>query len=420
MTDGTARSALLAALERQQFDLIVIGAGINGAGIARDGAMRGLRILLLDKGDIGGGTTSFSTRLIHGGLRYLEYAEFGLVRESLRERERLLHIAPHLVTPHRFLIPFYVGARRGPGLIRLGMLAYDLLSYDKSLPRHTTLTAEQTLALEPGLKRDGLRGAAAYSDAQVAFPERLSVENALAARQYGATVLTYARVDELIRAGNTVQGVRFTDVLDNRTYTAYATVTLNVAGPWVDALLGDLATRRLIGGTKGTHIVVGAFPGAPSSALYIEASRDRRPYFVVPWNDRYLIGTTDTRFDGDLDQVEPDEQEIDYLIDETNRAIPDARLTRDAVQYAYAGVRPLPYDDGTSAASITRRHIIHDHAPRIEGLVSIVGGKITTYRSLAESAIDLCFRKLQRTAPRCTTASVTLPGATGVDWRAFA
>ena len=177
------RGALLATIERQRFDLIVIGAGINGAGIARDGAMRGLRVLLLDKGDIAGGTTSYSTRLVHGGLRYLEFMEFGLVRESLRERERLLRIAPHLVTPRRFLIPLYAEARRGPRLIQLGMLAYDLLSLDKRLPWHQMLSPTETLALEPGLNDEGLRGAATYTDGQVTFPERLTVENALAARQ---------------------------------------------------------------------------------------------------------------------------------------------------------------------------------------------------------------------------------------------
>jgi glycerol-3-phosphate dehydrogenase len=420
MTVEPPRGARAPTIERQWFDLIVIGAGINGAGIARDGAMRGLRVLLLDKQDIAAGTTAFSTRLIHGGLRYLEYAEFGLVRESLRERERLLRIAPHLVAPHRFLIPIYAGAQRGPGLIRLGMFAYDLLSFDKSLPWHQMLSREETLALEPGLNGDGLRGAASYVDGQVTFPERLCVENALSARNYGATLLTYARVDELIRSGNTIQGVRFTDLLSGETYAAYGAVTINVAGPWVDQVLGDFHVRPLIGGTKGSHIVVGAFPGAPSSALYIEASRDRRPYFVVPWNGQYLIGTTDTPYRGDLDEVVPEDEEIRYLLDETNRVIPDAHLTRDGIHFAYSGVRPLPYDDGTNAAAITRRHIVHDHAPQIEGLISIVGGKLTTYRSLAQEVIDLSFHKLKRIAPRCLTATIALPGATGVEWPAFA
>src|SRR5215211_89961 len=173
-------------LGNEPFDLIVIGAGINGAGIARDAARRGLRVRLLDKNDLGGGTTATSSRLIHGGLRYLEHREFGLVRESLRERERLLRIAPHLVKPLPLLIPIYRGDRRGPRLIRLGMVAYDVLSFDKSLDRHHMLSTENALQRAPGLEPDGLRGAALYYDAQVEYPERLAVENALDARMHGA------------------------------------------------------------------------------------------------------------------------------------------------------------------------------------------------------------------------------------------
>lgn len=420
MTPDAKRVARLNAIERQRFDLIVIGAGINGAGIARDGAMRGLRVLLLDQHDIASGTTAFSTRLIHGGLRYLEYGEVRLVRESLRERERLLRIAPHLVAPLPFVIPLYAGARRGPGLVRLGMLAYDLLSFDRSLPRHRMLSSAEMLVHEPGLNAAGLRGAALYSDGQVTFPERLTLENALAAQQHGATLLTYAQVDELIRSDHRVSGIRFHDRLGGSSHIAHGALVINVAGPWVDRLLEPLGEPPLIGGTKGSHIVVGTFPGAPTEALYVEATRDRRPYFIVPWNGQYLIGTTDIPYRGDPGQVAPDEDEIRYLLDETNRVIPTARLTRTDVRYAYAGVRPLPRVAATNAAGITRRHIVHDHAPEIEGLISIVGGKLTTYRSLASEVIDLSFRKLHRIAPRCTTGSVPLPGATGVDWPAFA
>jgi glycerol-3-phosphate dehydrogenase len=415
-----SRSEHLSRAGQGPFDLIVIGAGINGAGIARDAAMRGLRTLLLDKGDIGGGTTSGSTRLIHGGLRYLEHGEIGLVRESLREREVLLRIAPHLVRPLDFLIPIYAGSRRGPGLIRLGMLTYDLLSFDKSLPRHRMLTARETLRREPGLAPEGLRGGACYRDAQVAFPERLALENALAAQAYGAVLLTYARVDRLLRSAGRVEGVTFTDLVDGGQHTARASLTINASGPWVDDLLGDAGARPLIGGTKGTHIVVGPFPGAPRSGLYVEAGQDQRPYFILPWNGQFLIGTTDLPYAGDLDNVNPSEEEIRYLLDETNRVIPGAGLTRGEVRYAYAGVRPLPATNDASAAAITRRHIIHDHAPDLEGLLSVVGGKLTTYRSLAEEAVDLVFRKLGRVSPRCTTAGVPLPGAIGVDFDGFA
>src|SRR5262245_57916288 len=219
------------------FDVIIIGAGINGAGIARDAAMRGLRALLLDKGDIGGGTTAASTRLIHGGLRYLEHLEFGLVRESLREREHLLRIAPHLIRPLQLLIPIYRDSKRGPWTIRSGMILYDLLSYDKSLDRHRMLSRDETLKRVPGLEPDGLLGAAVYFDTQVEFAERLSVENALSAREHGAIVMTYARVDGGIVEGGAVRGVQFTNLSDGSTQTAFAAIVINAAGPWADLVL---------------------------------------------------------------------------------------------------------------------------------------------------------------------------------------
>ena len=406
------------------FDTIIIGAGINGASVARDAAMRGLKILLLDKGDLAGGTTSWSTRLIHGGLRYLEHGEVGLVRESLRERERLFRLAPHLVRPLPLLIPIYDGARRGPLTIRAGMVAYDLLSFDKSLARHQMLSREETLRRAPDLNPKGLRGAALYYDAQVEYAERLVVENALSAHEHGALVLTYARVERLIQEGNTVRGVEFMDVLEGSTQTAYAHTVVNVAGPWVDEMLAQLGvpSKRLIGGTKGSHLVVEPFTGAPADALYAEASADGRPFFIIPWNNLYLIGTTDLRYEGDLNHVEADESEIDYLLRETNRVIPSAQLTRAAIAYTYSGIRPLAYSDDRAEKNITRRHFVHDHAPQLEGFLSIVGGKLTTYRHLAEQVVNLLSRKLGRESPGCQTAQTPLPGAVGEgleDFRTF-
>jgi glycerol-3-phosphate dehydrogenase len=405
------------------FDIVVIGAGINGAGIARDAAMRGLKVLLLDKGDVGGGTTGWSTRLVHGGLRYLEHGELGLVRESLRERERLLAIAPHLVKPLPMLIPIYERNERGKLTIRAGMLAYDLLSFDKSLSRHKMLSPAETLERAPGLSPEGLRGAALYYDAQVEYPERLTLENALSAREHGAKVLTYARVERLETQAGRVRAVEYTD-LSGTTTRAQAELFINVAGPWVDEVLSetDGATfPRLIGGTKGSHIVTRRFDGAPLDALYVEAEEDGRPFFIIPWNDLYLIGTTDIRFEGELDSVKADEAEIDYLLRETNRVIPGSGLTRRSVLYTYSGVRPLPFrEDETRNAGITRRHFVHDHAPRLENLLSIIGGKITTYRNLSEQTVNLVFKKLRRQIPPSRTAHEPLPGASTSDFPSFA
>jgi len=292
------------------WDLVVIGAGINGAGIARDAAMRGLKVLLVDKGDVGGGTSAGSTRLIHGGLRYLEHFEFGLVRVSLRERETLLRIAPHLVRPLPITIPIYESGQRGRLTIRAGLVAYDLLSWGKSLPRHRMLSAKETLRQMSGLKTEGLVGGAVYYDAQVEFAERLVVENVLAAIEYGAELMTYTRVTELLIEEGLVVGVRFDG---DKTQEVRTKIVINAAGPWVDRLLGT-TNDRLVGGTKGSHVVVAAFEGAPESAVYLEATSDRRPFFVIPWNGSYLIGTTDVRFEGDPGEARAEGWEIEYLL----------------------------------------------------------------------------------------------------------
>jgi glycerol-3-phosphate dehydrogenase len=421
------------------FDVIVVGAGINGAGIARDAAMRGLRVLLLDKGDIASGTTSWSGRLIHGGLRYLEHFEIPLVRESLRDRERLLHMAPHLVRPLGFLIPIYGYMKRGPLMIRLGMIAYDVLSFDKSMANHSMFNSEEALEREPGLNPEGLKGAAFYYDAQAEYAERIAVENAVSAREHGAIILTYAKVERLLVESGAVTGVQFTDVLGGGTYEARAPVTLNVTGPWVDEVLEGMGypESRMMGGTKGSHIIVDPFPGAPKGeTLYVETRKDGRPYFINPWNGRYLIGTTDIRYEGDLDRVVADEDEIDYLLDETNRLIPQARLTREDVVFTYSGVRPLPYSPEGEEGGITRSHVVYDHeegrsvaggrlevqggGPGAEGLLSIVGGKLTTYPTLSRQTVDMVYDKLDREAPESRTDKVPLPGAAVEDFESFA
>jgi len=412
-------------IESYPFDLIVVGAGINGAGIARDAAMRGLKILLLDKGDVASGTTSWSTRLIHGGLRYLEYYELYLVHESLSEREKLLNIAPHLVKPLPFVIPIYEHSKRGTMLVRIGMVGYDLLSWSKSLDRHKMLTRDEVLERIPGLDPEGLLGAATYYDGQVEYAERLAVENAVSAHEHGAVVLTYAQVERLVVEDGAVKGVEFTDLLDGGKHTARAPVTLNVAGPWVDEVLRqmDYAEERMIGGTKGSHLVVDPFPGAPAGeALYAEARTDGRPYFIVPWNGRYLIGTTDIRYEGDLDLVVADDEEIDYLIEETNNVIPEANLTRDDILFTYSGVRPLPYESEGEEGSVTRGHLIYDHAEhgkKIGGLFSIIGGKLTTYRNLARETVDAVYGKLGREAPPCRTDEIPLRGGVVGGTRGF-
>ncbi len=399
------------------YDVAVIGAGVNGAGIARDAALRGLNVVLIDKGDVGCGTSWISSRLIHGGLRYLEYGEIPLVYESLRERRSLRRIASHLVAPIRITIPIYASGRRPRWLVRLGMIAYDLLSLTKSMPAHDMPSRDDMLKQLPGLEADGLRGGARYYDAQVTFAERLVLENALAAEAAGATLLTYHEVTGLVKSGDRVTGIDVHDTIADRRRTLGVKSAINAAGPWVDEVLGraDGSARRLIGGTKGSHIVVAPFKDAVSEALYVEAAADGRPVFILPWNGLYLIGTTDIRYDGSLDEVRASRAEIAYLLDETNRVFPRAALTMDDICYAYAGVRPLPQQAEGPESAITRRHLIVENTAVARNLLSIVGGKLTTYRHLAEEAVDALGGVLNRALPRCRTADIPLPGAEPVD-----
>lgn len=399
-----------------EYDLVVIGAGINGAGIARDAALRGLRVLLLDKGDFGSGTSSWSSRLIHGGLRYLEYGEIPLVFESLAERRRMRRNAPHLVKRLRLTIPIYEGSRRGRFVIRLGMIAYDLLSIGKPLPRHRMLGRDALIDREPGLNTYGLLGGAQYFDAQVTFAERLVLENVLSAQAAGADVYSYSPVIGLtVRAGR-LETVQFLDAAGEEREVR-AGMVVNAAGPWVDKVLATVnrEMKGLMGGTKGSHIVVGAFDGAPQDAFYVEAQADGRPFFIIPWNRQFLIGTTDIRYRGDPADVAATGEEVDYLLQETNRVFPRAGLTRGDIHYAYAGVRPLPRKARGPESAITRRHIIRKHGRIAKGLVSIIGGKLTTYRNLAEQVVDFTVRKLKVAARDCATRDLPLPGGTGLD-----
>jgi glycerol-3-phosphate dehydrogenase len=280
-------------LPSAQFDVIIVGGGIIGAGIARDAALRGLSTALFERRDYASGTTSGSTRLIHGGLRYLEMLDFALVRMDLRERETLLRIAPHLVKPLEFFLPFYEGGSLGPLEARTGMLLYDALSFDKSLHNHRHLTAAQVLQEEPGLREAGLRGAVSYYDAQVNSPERLAIENIVDARAHGAVTLNYAEVTAATR-----DGVRVKDLLSSDEAEVRGRVVVNASGPWFDRVAARLEPhpRPLVRTTKGIHL---AHRPVNRHALALTSHIDRRLFFIIPWLDYSWIGTTDTDFRDD-------------------------------------------------------------------------------------------------------------------------
>jgi len=412
------------AIDSTDYDVIVIGGGINGAATARDAALRGLKTLLIDKGDFASGTTSWSSRLVHGGLRYLEYFEFNLVRESLAEREILLKSAPHLVHPLQLTIPIYAQGSRSYWEIWAGMILYDILSFDKSLLNHRMLPKAKLKQLFREVNPDGVQGAGQYYDAQVEYAERLCLENVLSAQDAGATALNYVKVKELRREGDRITTLLCEDELSDATFTINThdkTLIVNTSGPWVDEVCNEgtrddqrapVGDKRKIGGTKGSHIIVDEFPGAPGAAFYVEALTDNRPFFILPFLGQYLIGTTDLRFDGDLDRVKADNEEIDYLIAETNKVFPAAQLTRASVKFTYSGVRPLPYTESKKPGAVSRNHLLYDHGKEgVVNMVSLIGGKLTTHRRVGEEMVDWIYERRQEKAPACQTRVQPLPGA---------
>ena len=390
-------------------DLLVIGGGIVGAGIARDAALRGLSVALVEQNDLASGTSSRPTRLIHGGLRYLELFDFGLVRSDMRERETLLRIAPHLVFPLAFLMPLY---RRSPFYrlkLRFGMFLYDLLSLDKSLPKRKRLGRAEALAAEPHLDPDGLGGAWRFYDAQVPFVERLVVENAVDAAAHGALILNHARATGYLRDGSAVTGASVRDLIGGSTIEVRARFTVNATGPWLDTTIAPLRQehRPLLRLTKGTHLVV---PRATEQAHVLFAKRDGRLFFVLPWNGLTMVGTTDTDYDGDPEAAEASSDDVEYLRTEASRAFPRAPF--DRIHFTWAGVRALVREEGVAEGEVSRKHKLYDHRRRdgIDGALSVIGGKITAYRLIAEEVTDVVARRLGSNAG-CRTGELPLPGA---------
>ena len=388
----------LSALRSGQFDLLVIGGGINGAGAARDAAMRGLRVALVEQADFASGTSSRSSKLVHGGVRYLEQLDFKLVLEASLERRILLRIAPTLVRPLPFILPVYRADRRGARTVQAGMWLYDALSLFRN-QRHRMLSAGEALRLEPSLNLEGLRGAALYYDAQM-DDARLCLANVISASQHGAVVANYTRVSRLVRQGGRTAGAEVCDALGGDSFEVRAKHVINAAGPWLDdicALDGPEPAKLRV--TKGTHIIVPAL--TQSHAITIQSS-DERVVFVIPWHGFSLLGTTDTDYSGRPEDVRPNGQEVDFLLSEVKRIIPGHRLTSDDVLASFAGLRPL-VRSGTSDSSQTPREERIYESP--SGLLSVAGGKFTTYRLTAKRVVDRISR-----AP-CRTHLEALPAA---------
>jgi len=385
-----------------QFDVVVIGGGIIGCGIARDAALRGLTVALVEKHDFGSGTTAGSTRLIHGGLRYLATYDFGLVRLDLRERETLLRIAPHLVKPLPFLLPlpkgFYLRTR-----LRVGMHLYDALSYDKTLPSHRILGPDELRRVEPSLDSSRFHGAALFYDCQCPSPERLTLENAIDASEHGALVQNYTEVVGAIHEDGRLAGVRVKKVLDGGAERELrGRIVVNASGPWFDRVAARLEPTPAprLRTTKGVHIACESFT---RHAIFLESAVDGRAVFAIPWMGHTWIGTTDTDFDDDPATAFATDEDVRYLIESLAPQLPPLRTARR--HWTTAGVRALVRSDG-SPSGVSRMHRI---TTETSGLVSVLGGKLTGYRAIAEEVVDRICRELQVSA-RSTTAATPLPG----------
>ncbi|MBI5949801.1 MAG: glycerol-3-phosphate dehydrogenase/oxidase [Chloroflexi bacterium] len=370
-------------------DLAIIGGGINGCAIAEEAAARGLRVALFEQGDFGFGTTWRSTKLIHGGLRYLEHGDVGLVFESLQERAWLLRTRRHLVRPQRFVLPVLPWTRRPAWQLRAGLTMYDILSYERSVPVHRHLKERELRELAPFLA-EPTRGGFTFYDARVLAPERLALELALEAEGAGAAIFNHAAVERVNAADGAVTSLRVRDAAGS-CFEIPAKAVVNAAGPWVDAVneAAGLSGPGNLGVTRGTHIVVELDGPPPKDAVFSTARDDGRVFFAVPQGKLLLVGTTDVRFDGAPGDVRPTAEEADYLLAEAGALLPGLGVTRERVRYAYAGLRPLQRVPGGPEAAITRRHAVIDHGRSggPAGLKSVVGGKLSTFRPLAREVI---------------------------------
>ncbi len=368
--------------------MLVIGGGITGAGVARDAAMRGMRVALVEQSDFGSGTSSRSSRLVHGGVRYLEHGAVRMVFESSRERRTLLRIAPHLVRPLSFTWPVYNNARIPRWKLRAGLTLYDVLALFGNVGRHRALSVGDVLRREPELRSIGLVGGASYWDAAT-DDARLTLANALDAAAHGATVVNHARVVGITRVAGVVTGAEVKDQFTGSVTAVTARAVVNAAGPWSDRVESMAGTRvNAVRGSKGVHVSVHRSRVGNVSAVTVTAPQDGRVMFVLPAGAFTIIGTTDTFDESAPEEVRATEADIAYLLASANSYFLEAALTRDDVVSAWAGVRPLASAGAQRAdpGSAPREHIIDESSP---GLVRVTGGKLTTYRAMAKPEVGI-------------------------------
>ena len=404
------RDAAIADLGREEFDVLVIGGGVTGAGAVLDAASRGLKVALVEARDIASGTSSRSSKLIHGGLRYLEQYDFKLVREALHERELMVSsLSPHLVKPVGFLYPLHEKAK-DRAYVGAGLALYDVLrGFQRALPWHKHMSQKKIAEIAPSLRQDIVTGAVKYYDAQVDDARHTMMIIRTAAR-HGATIATRVEVDQLIRDGKKVVGASVTDTVTGKKIKVSAKSVVMCAGIWSDEMHArfDLKPGYGVTMSKGVHIVV---PGdAIKSNTGIILKTAVSVLFLIPWGDKWIVGTTDTPYDGDRAHPYATNEDIQYILDQANKVL-DPQLKREEIIGVYAGLRPLVSNAKDSTTTkLSREHTTDRSAP---GFVSIAGGKYTTYRVMGKDAIDLAVTDLRRLVNSSCTEKLPIVGADG-------
>ena len=405
------RKKLIKKIEEESYDLLIIGGGVTGAGIALDAATRGLKTVLVEKKDFASGTSSKSTKLIHGGLRYLKQFEIALVREVGRERAVVHNLAPHLVKNEKMILPLIKDGTYGKMLTSFGLMVYDVLAGVEKEDQRKMLTKEETLEIEPSLRPDILEGGGIYAEYRT-DDARLTMEILKTATHFGAHVINYAEATEFIYTDNKISGVTWEDKLSGKQHKLSAKYTISAAGPWVDKLRekNKSLSGKHLHPTKGVHIVVARERFPVDHAMYFDVP-DGRMIFAVPRDRTTYIGTTDTDYHGDLDDVRTDMSDVQYLIDGVNHIFPSVDLKVEDVESTWAGLRPLIEEEGKSASELSRKDEIFESET---GLLSIAGGKLTGYRKMAERILDKVTEKIKAEydleVKACQTETTVLQG----------
>ena len=414
---STNRTHHLEKLSTDTFDVLIIGGGITGAGIALDAASRGLRTALVEKNDFASGTSSRSTKLIHGGLRYLKQFEIALVREVGRERATVHKLAPHLVVPEKMILPLVDGGTYGKLATSVGLFVYDVLAGVERPDQRVMLNKEETLEQEPLLDEEGLRGSGYYAEYRT-DDARLTIEVMKTAGQHGALCVNYMEVTDFLYENNQVVGVILKDTLTGATLEAHSKVVISAAGPWVDDLRtkNNSLNEKRLHLTKGVHLVVPHEKFPVQQSIYFDVP-DGRMIFAIPRGEVTYFGTTDTDYHGDINRVLTEREDAEYLLNAVNDTFPDINLTIEDVVSSWAGLRPLIHEEGKSASQLSRKDEIFESS---NGLLSIAGGKLTGYRKMAERIVDKAKERLEemedREIPRCSTDGITLTGGNFGDY----